>query len=550
MSAASNRRYTTIRQWEDAGASLVTAIGDYMDLCLTLTPNHLGEDIKTNDIAARIDPTIKAVFEQLTKLGPTALKMRNKLVSPLLQLPEEIISMIFQHYIFDPDNPKSPRTSSMIRDVRGIHYRLDALIQVCSSWKDIVMAKGLFWSVTPVLYGFFSLECTLKRAGQSKLYLAAADDIVETPKLLPQVLAEYGSRFWAINIEVRDSHLIKGAMRQISRQGTTGSLTELSIRWDKAHNASPALPTDEFDYIFPRSHSEQTSFTNMMGLLTAFRISGIQFHWDTIVFSTRLVELRIDNITLGYDDAIVSFLRALSSASELRDLKLISVATLHRPSAALNTGTPAPIEFPKLQSLLLQNMYFNALKLLLPAFTRARHCLTLFLTGLCLKVNMLEGDRLEGGQEQQSELDRATNLCATLRPLSLDTLTLGESNLATVWLRGKAFHILLEGLPTLKTLKLHKWIFEAWDWQHLTRPRSAQENPEEHPFAALQNLYIISASIRTFRLDYFQEMIISHPLQRVVLGGVSQRLTSTRTYEKSLEDSECVEWTRNNVPEF
>ncbi|EUC56037.1 hypothetical protein RSOL_156250, partial [Rhizoctonia solani AG-3 Rhs1AP] len=213
-------------------------------------------------------------------------------------------------------------------------------------------------------------------------------------------------------------------------------------------------------------------------------------------------------------------------------------------------GALSAIRFPNLQSLLLQDIYLNTLQILLPAFTPARHCLTLFLTGLCLKVNMLQSDELGGGQAQQSEQDRAADLCTILQPYSLDTLTLGEHSEREVWLRGAASHTLLKGLPTLKTLKLHNWIFELSEWEDLTRPRAARENPQEYPFAALENLYMASAKIRCQYLDVVEEMVTSHPLRRVVLGGVYQTLTSSQTYNRSLEESIVVESLQHLVPEF
>ncbi|CAE6340760.1 unnamed protein product [Rhizoctonia solani] len=553
MSTSSNGRCVTINQWEDAGTSLVAELGNYMDLSLNLAPNSLGEHAKPSEIATRIDPTLKSIYKQMTQMSSTLARTRNRLVSPILQFPDEIISAIFVNYVFGPMISKPPLSPSMTREVWQIQYRLDRLIRVCSSWRDILMANGSFRSIIPVITSSFSkrspLEYSLQRAGGCQLYLAATDGGWQLSKPLLKVLTEYGSRFRAINLNTGDRDAIKGAMHKVLEQSTTGLLTELSIRWINEYVTSPALPNDP-DYILPRNHPKHASFTDILGSLTAFRISGMQFHWDAMVFSTRLVELRIDSVTLGYDDAIISFLRALSLASELRDLKIISVSTFCRPGAAPDMGALSAIRFPNLQSLLLQDLYLNTLQILLPAFTPARHCLTLFLTGLCLKVNMLQSDELGGGQAQQSEQDRAADLCTILQPYSLDTLTLGEHSEREVWLRGAASHTLLKGLPTLKTLKLHNWIFELSEWEDLTRPRAARENPQEYPFAALENLYMASAKIRCQYLDVVEEMVTSHPLRRVVLGGVYQTLTSSQTYNRSLEESTVVESLQHLVPEF
>ncbi|KDN39435.1 hypothetical protein RSAG8_08841, partial [Rhizoctonia solani AG-8 WAC10335] len=130
MNASNHQPSVTIKQWEDAGASLVAALGNYMDLCLKLTPSSLGEGINPKNVAIRIDPTAKAIFKEITEIGSTLARTRNRLVSPLLQLPEEIISIIFTHYVFDRMIPDPSRPSSLAQEVWHIHYGLDTLIPV------------------------------------------------------------------------------------------------------------------------------------------------------------------------------------------------------------------------------------------------------------------------------------------------------------------------------------------------------------------------------------------------------------------------------------
>ncbi|KDN39041.1 hypothetical protein RSAG8_09077, partial [Rhizoctonia solani AG-8 WAC10335] len=71
-------------------------------------------------------------------------------------------------------------------------------------------------------------------------------------------------------------------------------------------------------------------------------------------------------VALGYDDKIAPFVRALSSTPNLRDLKIISVSTLHHPITNLNKTSSPLITFPSLESLLLQDLYLNTLESLLP----------------------------------------------------------------------------------------------------------------------------------------------------------------------------------------
>ncbi|KDN39433.1 hypothetical protein RSAG8_08839, partial [Rhizoctonia solani AG-8 WAC10335] len=274
MNASNHQPSVTIKQWEDAGASLVAALGNYMDLCLKLTPSSLGEGINPKNVAIRIDPTVKAIFKEITEIGSTLARTRNRLVSPLLQLPEEIISIIFTHYVFDRMIPDLSRPSSLAQEVWHIHYGLDTLIHVCSSWRNFLIAKGRFWSIIPVLTGsstseWSPLECSLQRAGGCKLYLAVDDGNWEISKLLLAVLSEHSSRFRSINLNIRDHHVIRDALIKMLQQDTTRSLTELSIRWSTALDASPSLPSDSA-YILPREHPQQALFRDGPNL----RLSG------------------------------------------------------------------------------------------------------------------------------------------------------------------------------------------------------------------------------------------------------------------------------------
>ncbi|KDN33995.1 hypothetical protein RSAG8_12926, partial [Rhizoctonia solani AG-8 WAC10335] len=171
---------------------------------------------------------------------------------------------------------------------------------------------------------------------------------------------------------------------------------------------------------------------------------------------------------------------------------------------------------------------------------------------------MLEGNGLNNGQAQPSKLDRIANLVTLLKPLSLHALTIGEREESSgVWLDVLMFQALLKGLPTLKTLKLHNWLILGDTWSGLTRPHSVKSSPQAHSFAALENLYLSAIRIRTIPLDGFQRMVASHPLQRVVLEGVTESLPykappPNNKYEKySLgKDDRIARWLSENVPEF
>lgn len=80
-------------------------------------------------------------------------------------------------------------------------------------------------------------------------------------------------------------------------------------------------------YLFDPNSPDVISFAKLVGTLSTFCISGTYIYWNTIIFSSRLVELCISHIALSEGEPIYQLLYALNSASELRDLKIISLST-------------------------------------------------------------------------------------------------------------------------------------------------------------------------------------------------------------------------------
>ncbi|KDN39037.1 hypothetical protein RSAG8_09073, partial [Rhizoctonia solani AG-8 WAC10335] len=145
----------TIVQWEEAGASLVTALTNYTGLCLNLGTNSLREGTDSEDLVSRIDSTLTGVHtamsHRLSESKSALARTRNKLASPLFHFPEEVVSEIFMNVVFDHSNPASSRPRSLERDTRMIYRRLYSLLGVCSVWRELVLARGAMWSVIPII---------------------------------------------------------------------------------------------------------------------------------------------------------------------------------------------------------------------------------------------------------------------------------------------------------------------------------------------------------------------------------------------------------------
>ncbi|KAG8713424.1 hypothetical protein FRC11_012214, partial [Ceratobasidium sp. 423] len=288
----------------------------------------------------------------------------------------------------------------MEQNLRMIYDHLHKLRRVCSTWNDVIIARGVLWSVVPLILGKnpSSYRMSLERAG-SMLHLAAdiethdageirykgeADSI---GKPLYELLSEYGPRFRAVDLVIYEGHdeILRGAIDRLLRHGDTLSLSQLSMSLHShprpelpGWHAKRGFPADHW-WILPHDSPQQTSFASLLASLKTFRIHNVYFHWETMTFSTRLVELRIQNITLGYDEAIAPFLRALTSAPELRDLTIIDVRTFVKRDAVVDAKAFPVVTLPKLQHFLVDDLYLNTLELLLPKISPGSQVLKLCL---------------------------------------------------------------------------------------------------------------------------------------------------------------------------
>ncbi|CAE6370799.1 unnamed protein product [Rhizoctonia solani] len=535
----------SLKQWEEAGASVLDTLKGYTDLCLNLSPKSFGDTEKPGDIGKKFDTSLEVISKQMLNLTFTLVRTRNRLASSLCRLPEEILSAIFMNAVFESSHSGGSHSTSIEQDICLIYRRLYVLLGVCSTWRDVIMAEGVFWSLIPMVVNWSSqkqapLELILQRAKGNRLHLVATDNSPDASENIIKFLTKYGSRLHTINLSSSKHHLIKEAIERLMDQDAAGSLVSLAIRSTEISNDS-GWQSSGGDYVIHRGYRYQESFINLIGALKVLRIQGVRFHWDTMVFSSRLVNLHIENITLGYDDEIYPFLRALSSASELRDLKIINVYTSYLPHSVLNSEVSPPVVFPTLQSLHVQVIFFNTLKSLLPMIATGSHRLSLFLESECLYNNWRDSDDGFGPDEPEIFVD-IISLCQVLEQASVDTLVL-ERTMGEDWLKGSGIHKLLQATPALKTLKMHSWNFNKDTWSNLTPDWTSGS------FPMIEVLELTNATIVAD--EGFREMVASHPLRRVVLGASTAATPRYSAPRKPLqEDSDVVTWMRENVPDF
>ncbi|CAE6408740.1 unnamed protein product [Rhizoctonia solani] len=548
MKELNDSPHSPIEQWEKAGNTLVIAFKEYVGLCQGLAAEPLQEGANANDLISRIDSSLKGIHEtisrQLNESKVALARARNKFASPLFRFPEEILSEIFMNFVYG--NIAEPfELLSMEQEVWIIYRRLYTLLGVCATWKDILMARGEFWSVIPIISGPSAAEwrpfdLSLKRAGGSRLHLAASIERADTPDELGEILAGYGPRFRAIDINVVRVGEFSNVMEELLQHSASWPLSELSIRC--AYTFRELGVPEEYRYIFPRNSPQQVAFASMVRNLVAFRICGAPVRWDNLVFSTQLVELRIQEVVLGYDDAILSFVQALSSAPNLRDLKIIAMTTFHNFTAQA-PAPPSPITLPGLRSLLIENFYLNTLEYLVQIIAPVSYDFTLFPNHKIFVDNIPSTVIVIGVDTEET---RRARICKALNQIPVDTLVIsGYFN--PDWLETTDFLEFLMAMPTLKTLRMNDWYFDKDLCQGITRINNDRTPAEDDIFPALRNLYLSQIGIPD--AECFQSMIASHPLQLVVLEGSFCSGQST-SHEPWQENSRIVEWLRRNIPDL
>ncbi|CUA69934.1 hypothetical protein RSOLAG22IIIB_08777 [Rhizoctonia solani] len=544
--------YPTIVRWEEAGASLVTALTNYMGLCLNLGTDSLREGADTKDLVSRVDFTLAVVHTamsyHLNESKAALARTRNKLASRFFRLPQEVVSEIFANVVFDHNDSASSGRRSLEHDGRMLYRRLYNLLGVCSSWRDLISVRGALWSVIPIFENrsdrkHKAVKRILHRAGGSPLHLAVSM-AWSAPRRLTKIIAEHGPRLRTLNVSASGRHVIREAIHNVLQHDPRLSLTELSIWFENPSVVNYRMP-GETEYLISRDHSNYASFARLMETLTAFRISGIHVPWETIASSTRLVEVRIEQVAIGYDSAIIPFVRSLSSAPNLRDLKVISVSTFHDLGATQGHNSSAPVTFPNLETLLLQDLYYNTLEHLLPVVSPGSYHLTLFLTRKSLETNMIRDAPGDEEEEEDRELVDISELGSALTQARVDTLMI-SGNWGECWLTGPEIRALLISVPAVKTLKISGWDLDHSIWRALRRSPAARRHPEDHRFPVFENLHF--SCVKIINQRGLKNMITSHPIQGMVLGAIFSDITDELSEWSCDEDDGIVQWLKVNIP--
>ncbi|CAE7169910.1 unnamed protein product [Rhizoctonia solani] len=202
----------SIREWEEAGASLASALEKYLDLCCSLQARSSQEGTPPTDLATRIDhalETLQPTLDHKFALARSALSQsRNQIMSPIYSFPVEVLIEIFSHVIYTPPDP--PRPVPMQERLVHMYRSLHSLLGVCNTWRNATMHHKSFWSTIPIIdlnpsslaFNFtHATKLSLERSGNLDLHLAAIKSD-ERPGYAVAPLVDH-ARFRTVNISAK-----------------------------------------------------------------------------------------------------------------------------------------------------------------------------------------------------------------------------------------------------------------------------------------------------------------------------------------------------------
>ncbi|KEP50029.1 hypothetical protein V565_088160, partial [Rhizoctonia solani 123E] len=330
----------TMQRWQEAGSMLSATLKNYLDSCCNLETAHLHDNARSTDLVSRIDSALDSLHvtlaQQLTQSRSTLARTRNRSASTLCRLSKEILTEILLDVIYVPTKHERKFKIEMGSRVQMIYWRLHALGLVCSVWRNVAVNCQSAWRVFPFMdceelsNKPLTKDLSLQR-GANRLYLSAIRSRSWERLKGLEMVVEHVHRFSSADIRSVEHTDLKQILSLFLESKHPIALSHLSI----AHTLQPYLDSVFYypdtsvpelsDYLVLKDSPAQTRLGEILQSLSVFCVSGAVFiHWDMITFSTRLTELCLHQITLGYDSDLLKFLRAASTARELRDLKIIA----------------------------------------------------------------------------------------------------------------------------------------------------------------------------------------------------------------------------------
>ncbi|KAG8689731.1 hypothetical protein FRC11_000943 [Ceratobasidium sp. 423] len=532
---------SAIREWELAGLSLSSALDKYLVLSDRLGDTALLENAHPRQLTLRIDSALQSLHitlsRQLTLAHSTLVRTRNRFASLAYRLPQEILTEILLDAVAHPIDQLHPISmeTTMLQMFRDLY----SLQLVCRAWRNVIVSRGSFWRFAPIYCtGTPDLRCTLApnpaiERSQRDLYLAAVIKL-NIPRLLCALPI---SRLRKVNLTANSNSMIRGLIERLLEHGPPVALSELSLyeEIDRDEDDQDEDGEDDFVKILSDSHDCWNSFCELLQSLSIFRVRGAHFDWSNMSFSHRLVELRIQDVMMGPDTGgFTQFLKRLSLASNLRDLKIISVRSSFDSGSLAVVPPERKIHFPSLELLFFADLPYNTLVTLMHYIAPGSHSQTLYLTEQCTEI-------VGFGIDSANWESLLIHFKATQ---AVNTLVLSGQCIQN-WLSVSNLQALFCSLPGIKSLKLSCWMLsdaECYALAGLECERGAGKFPQLE--------YLDLSRVRIQNEDWLKEVVNRHPIRRMVLGGFILKDAESSEFVSLQGNEPIVDWLRLNVPDF
>ncbi|CCO32575.1 hypothetical protein BN14_06637 [Rhizoctonia solani AG-1 IB] len=455
--------------------------------------------------------------------------------------------------VFTPAGTDWRQHLAMANRVRTIYRRLYSVFGVCTQWRDLCLARPIFWKIVPMCdfpdssWCPLSAELSFQRSGGQDLNIVMDGD----PESFGRMKALDGI----------EKHLARTRTLNFYSRAFTGlhdTFNLIMVYCVPEHMSQLSLCIASSDYTVHREiftseslndrNSEfHNQVTRALSSLTSFRITEVRFDWKFVTFSTRLFELRLKSIRLAGSSEVTGFMNALSSASELRELTLIRILASADQGSVLPQGRP--VVLPRLKSFYLEDSPQNFIMLILTSITPRSYRLTLFLSRRAVRNLLYDLDNSRANKK---------DLYPVLAGVPVHELRMSHDVIG-YWTSRDGLHGLLESMPNLKILRLEYLELNKRLLQGLCPPQSSQDIT----FPKLQTIEFLHCyepddpdGLGDPNFDFELELetvVNSHPLERMVLGLTQYRKKIISTPEDAAELEKrrnLIQWLQLKVPFF
>ncbi|KAF8671650.1 hypothetical protein RHS04_08214 [Rhizoctonia solani] len=432
------------------------------------------------------------------------------------RMPIEIIGKIFELAITG-----SSAGLSMRRAIEETCLCLYNIAGVCRGWRAAVLAQTSLWNLIPIIcyrgrhrtfITMRSAALAIERAECSNMRLAADLGLFRpagSPVL--EQLFRIKPRIHYVNLRTSGYFNLEEILNPIIEIAGIDAITELSLCFEPSAVFMSERP-DSYVLFGHNMDSQLPLFELSLGSVKVLRLKNVIFRAPNASLGI-LRELRLQDIMFDNSIALMETLKPLSTASRLERLDFIKIEVND-----VNSHTPIPdisILLPNLRTLNIEDMSYEATHTVLCCIKPGSYQTVLLFSSILLGqlgIN-IDSDK----QNQCNILEQA------IQPHGHSTLVIRtEGN----DIESRALYELLHRLPSLTRVQIHTTSLSLALCSTLTQHPDPADLATGFP--QFSQIYLNSESIHNIHewQDSFVQMLSSHPLEEVILGGALRVLAS------------------------